>query len=83
MWEAIQQLCPLAQPTHMLMDFEKATINSFLHYWPHTIVKVVSFTYPKIYLERYRAKDFKMSINRIQTLNTLPGCSSESSHASD
>ena len=24
MWEAIQQLCPLAQPTHMLMDFEKA-----------------------------------------------------------
>ena len=39
MWEAIQQLCPLAQPTHMLMDFEKAAINSFLHYWPHTIVK--------------------------------------------
>ena len=28
MWEAIQQLCPLAQPTHMLMDFEKAAINS-------------------------------------------------------
>ena len=39
MWEAIQQLCPLAQPTHMLMDFEKAAINSFLHYWSHTIVK--------------------------------------------
>ena len=34
-----QQLCPLAQPTHMLMDFEKAAINSFLHYWPHTVVK--------------------------------------------
>ena len=33
MWEAIQQLCPLAQPTHMSMNFEKVAINSFIHYW--------------------------------------------------
>ena len=39
MWLQIQILCPNAQPTHMLMDFEKAAINSFQHFWPNTNVK--------------------------------------------
>ena len=29
MWEQIRLLCPLAQPKEMLLDFEKAAINSF------------------------------------------------------
>ena len=39
MWLQIQILCPNAQPTHMLMDFEKAAINSFQHFWPDANVK--------------------------------------------
>ena len=28
MWEQIQLICPTAQPTDMIMDFELAAINS-------------------------------------------------------
>ena len=28
-----------AQPTHMLMDFEKAAANGFSHFWPNTDIK--------------------------------------------
>ena len=48
MWEVIQQLCPGAQPTHMLMDFERAAINSFSHFWPHTTVKSCFFHFTHI-----------------------------------
>ena len=39
MWEQVNKLCPHAEPLHMLMDFEKAAINSFQQYWPNTQVK--------------------------------------------
>ena len=39
MWNQIQLLCPHAHPLHMLMDFEKASINSFQQLWPNTQVK--------------------------------------------
>ena len=39
MWNQIQLLCPQAHPLHMLMDFEKASINSFQQLWPNTQVK--------------------------------------------
>ena len=42
MWE-IQLLCPSAQPSQMIMDYEKAVINSFLHFWPSTMVKCCFF----------------------------------------
>ena len=39
MWQQVQLLCPEADPTEILMDFEKAAINSFEHTWPGSIVK--------------------------------------------
>ena len=39
MWEQVQLLCPLANPEEMLMDFEKAAINSFKQTWPASVVK--------------------------------------------
>ena len=43
MWEQIRILCPAAQPVHMLLDFEKAVINSFTHVWPNALVKCCFF----------------------------------------
>ena len=42
MWEQIRTLCPLAQPREMLLDFEKAAINSF-EVWPDTLVRCCFF----------------------------------------
>ena len=39
MWEQIHLVCPTAQPTHMIMDFELAVINGFEVEWPLTTVK--------------------------------------------
>ena len=39
MWQQLQPLCPEADPTEILMNFEKAAINSFEHIWPGSIVK--------------------------------------------
>ena len=39
MWQQIHLLCPTAQPTHMIMDFELAAINSFKLEWSLTSVK--------------------------------------------
>ena len=43
MWEQIRILCPYAQPQSMLLDFEKAAINSFSVVWPLTVVKCCFF----------------------------------------
>ena len=43
MWQQIQLLCPNAQPSQMLMNFEKAVINSFQQVWPATQVKCCFF----------------------------------------
>ena len=43
MWDQIRLLCPLAQPREMLLDFEKAAINSFEEVWPDTLVKCCFF----------------------------------------
>ena len=44
MWEQINILCPAAQPTHMIMDFELAAISSFELEWPLTNVKGCFFS---------------------------------------
>ena len=43
MWEQIRTLCPLAQPREMLLDFEKAAINSFEEVWPDALVRCCFF----------------------------------------
>ena len=39
MWNKIKVLCPTACPTHIIVDFEKGSINAFKESFPHTIVK--------------------------------------------
>ena len=39
MWRKIQKLCSTACPSHIIVDFEKAAINSFMQYFPHTTIK--------------------------------------------
>ena len=39
MWHNVQMLCPQSDPSEMLLDFEKAAINSFEHTWPNCMVK--------------------------------------------
>ena len=38
-WQQVKVLCPNSQPTQMIMDFEKAAINSFEQVWPDTFIK--------------------------------------------
>ena len=68
MWEQIQLLCPNAHPTHMIIDFEKAAINSFKHFWPNSNVKGVFLTLPKISGERYKQKVCKRTITQMKNL---------------
>ena len=39
MWHIIQQLCPGYNPRYLLVDFEKAAINTFAEVWPRTYIK--------------------------------------------
>ena len=59
MWEQIQHLCPQADPAEMLMDFEKAAINSFERRWPTSMGKVTSSTSHKIYGARCKQLECK------------------------
>ena len=43
MWEQIRTLCSLAQPRDMLLDFEKAAINSFVEVWPDALIRCCFF----------------------------------------
>ena len=43
MWEQIRTLSPLVQPREMLLDFEKAAINSFEEVWPGALVRCCFF----------------------------------------
>ena len=39
MWRKIEELCPIACPSHMIIDYEKAAINAFMEYFPDTTIK--------------------------------------------
>ena len=54
MWQNVQLLCPQADPSEMLLDFEKAAINSFEPTWPNCIFKGAFFTNHRIYGGRCR-----------------------------
>ena len=43
MWQQFQLLCPAAHPIEMIMDFEKASLNSFAHLWPDTLLNCCLF----------------------------------------
>ena len=39
MWSTIKNLCPTACPSHIIVDFELASINAFREYFPDTTIK--------------------------------------------
>ena len=39
MWQVIRQLCPDSNPHCLLVDFERAAINTFKKVWPMTFIK--------------------------------------------
>ena len=39
MWQQIQLLYPAAHPIEMIVDIAKASLNSFAHFWPDTLLK--------------------------------------------
>ena len=65
MWEQIQILCHDALPTHLIVDFEKAVINSFQHFWPTTNIKGCFF---QIFGVRCKLKACKHSTTLMKTL---------------
>ena len=79
MWEVIQQLCPGAQPTRMLMDFERAAINSFSHFWPHTTVKGCFFHFTQNIFRKIQAEglqnEYQQNENFAMQMKLLPALS--------
>ena len=64
MWQQIQLLCPNAQPTHMLMDFELAAIKSFQGYSPNTNVKGCFFHLTQNIWRKVQAEGLQADYNQ-------------------
>ena len=64
MWQQIQLLCPNAQPTHMLMDFELAAIKSFQVYWPNTNAKGCFFHLTQNIWRKVQAEGLQADFNQ-------------------
>ena len=79
MWEVIQQLCPGAQPTRMLMNFERAAINSFSHFWLHTTVKGCFFHFTQNIFRKIQAEglqnEYQQNENFAMQMKLLPALS--------
>ena len=73
MWGQIRTLCPLAQPSEMLLHLEKAGINSF-EMWPDKLVRCCFFHLTRIYGARCRLLGCKLTT--IRTSSWL--CASDS-----
>ena len=43
MWDKVHDVCPFACPTHLMVDFEIASIHAFSQYFPGTKVQGCSF----------------------------------------
>ena len=68
MWQQIQLLCPNAQPSRMLMDFEKAAINSFQQVWPATQVKCCFFHLTQNIWRKVQAEGMQAAYNQDEEL---------------
>ena len=66
--EQIRLLCPLAQPTEMLLDFEKAAINSFEEVWPDTLVKCCFFQLTQNVWRKVQAAGLQASYSQDEEL---------------
>ncbi|KAI6649457.1 Exostosin-3 [Oopsacas minuta] len=38
MWKTLKDVCPTSNPQHLIVDFEKAAINTFREFWTSTFV---------------------------------------------
>ena len=68
MWEQIQHLCPQADPAEMLMDFEKAAINSFERRWPTSVLKCCFFNLAKNLLRKVQAAGMQVTYSQDEEL---------------
>ena len=84
MWEKVKLLCPNAQPTHMIMDFEKAAINGFQHFWNNTSVKGCFFHFTQNIWRKVQAEGLQSDYNSDHELalriRFLPALAFVSSH---
>ena len=68
MWGKIQDLCIDSQPTHIIIDFEKAVINSFQHVWQSTIVKCCFFHLTQSIWRKVQAEGLQANYNNDEEL---------------
>ena len=77
MWEQIRTLCSLAHPRKMLLDFEKAAINSF-EVWPDTLVRCCFFHLTQNIWRKVQAAGMQADYNHDEELamriRQLPAC---------
>ena len=76
MWEQIPTLCSLAQPREMLLDFEKAAINSFEEVRPDDWSGAASFTSHRTYGARCRLLECKLTTIRMRSWLSHPTAAS-------
>ena len=80
MWEQIRTLCPLVQPREMLLDFEKAAINSFEEVWPDALVRCCFFHLTQNVWRKVQAAGMQADYNHDEELAMLPYLSVEIPH---
>ena len=68
MWEKIHDLCIDSQPTHLIIDFEKAVINSFQHVWQSTNVKCCFFDLTQSIWRKVQAEGLQANYNNDEEL---------------
>ena len=62
MWKIIKDLCPNSNPQYLLVDFEKAAINTFREIWALTYIKGCFSIYLRLSIQRYRKLGCKLAI---------------------
>ena len=72
MWQQIKLLYPYSHPNQMIMDFEKAAINSFEQVWPDTFVKCCFFHLTQNVFARYSLMDCNQTTTKMKSCNTHP-----------
>ena len=68
MWQQVKVICPNSQPTQMILDFEKAVINSFEQVWPDTFIKGCFFHLTQNVWRRVQSEGLQSEYNQDEEL---------------
>ena len=69
MWNEIKKSCPNSTPSYLIVDFEKAAINSFSLHYPATQIKGCFFHIAQTFGEKFKKFAYPVVINRTQHLH--------------